>query len=234
TGLPLILSGMMVNILFAATATAIILLNDQYAKNVFIWGAGDLAQNGWEMVHWLLPRISIALPILVFAPRILTVLRLGQQGAKARGLNVIPLFILLIALGLWGVAASITAVGVISFIGLLAPNIARALGARTAKAELYTSMLIGSLALMLTDILALLISQITLEMLPSGTAAAIVGAPALLWFSRRALQAQDQLSIKLPPSKSRLAGTVIPLLFAATVLMLIISATVTQSEQGIF
>ena len=104
TGLPLILSGMVVNILFGAIATAIILLNDQYAKNVFIWGAGNLAQNGWEMVQWLLPRLSVALVLLVIAPRILNLMRLGHQGAAARGLNVIPYFIVLIALGLWVVS----------------------------------------------------------------------------------------------------------------------------------
>lgn len=104
-------------------------------------------------------------------------------------------------LGLWLVSASITAVGVISFIGLLSPNIARAIGARTPKAELYLSMLIGSIALLFTDILALSISLFTLDMLPSGTTAAAIGAPALVWFSRRALKAQDQISIKLPQVK---------------------------------
>lgn len=233
TGLPLILSGMVVNILFGAIATSIILLNDQYAKNVFIWGAGDLAQNGWDMVHWLLPRLSVALPLLILAPRILSLMRLGHQGAAARGLNVIPYFIVLIGLGLWLVAASITAVGVISFIGLLSPNIARAIGARTPKAELYASMFIGSMALMLTDILALLISQFTLEMIPSGTTAAAIGAPALVWFSRRALKAQDQMSIKLPPSKAQLSAWTIPTLLTATVFMLLISTTVAMSDSGL-
>lgn len=233
TGLPLILSGMVVNILFGAIATAIILLNDQYAKNVFIWGAGDLAQNGWDMVHWLLPRISVAVLLLIFAPRILTLMRLGHQGAAARGLNVIPFFIVLIGLGLWVVSASITAVGVISFIGLLSPNIARALGARTAKSELYTSMIIGSMALMLTDILALLLSQLTLEMIQSGTTAAAIGAPALVWFSRRALKAQDQISIKLPPSKAQLSRWAIPLLIIFTMIMVLVSTTVAMSDNGL-
>lgn len=232
TGLPLILSGMVVNILFGAIATAIILLNDQYAKNVFIWGAGDLAQNGWEMVQWLLPRLSVALVLLVIAPRILNLMRLGHQGAAARGLNVIPYFIVLIALGLWVVSASITAVGVISFIGLLSPNIARAIGARTPKAELYTSMIIGSIALLATDILALLISQFTQEMIPSGTTAAAIGAPALVWFSRRALKAQDQISIKLPPSKAYLSNLAIPTLIAMTCFMLFISTTLSMTDTG--
>ncbi|MFV0574004.1 MAG: Fe(3+)-hydroxamate ABC transporter permease FhuB [Vibrio sp.] len=233
TGLPLILAGMVVNILFGAIATAIILLNDQYAQNVFIWGAGDLAQNGWEMVQWLLPRVSVALVLLFIAPRILTLMRLGHQGAAARGLNVIPYFILLIMLGLWVVSASITAVGVISFIGLLSPNIARAIGARTPKTELYVSMVIGSIALLVTDILALSLSQFTLEMIPSGTTAAAIGAPALIWFSRRALKAQDQISIKLPPSKAQLSRLMIPFLIVFSIAMLFASATLSMTDSGL-
>ncbi|WP_371826116.1 Fe(3+)-hydroxamate ABC transporter permease FhuB [Photobacterium sp. GJ3] len=224
TGLPLVLSGMVVNILLGAVASAIILLNAEYAKNVFIWGAGDLTQNGWESVQWLLPRLSVSLLLLVFAPRILTLMRLGHQGAAARGLNVVPAFICLMAIGLWLVAASITTVGVISFIGLLTPNIARALGARTPKLELYASALLGAFLLVATDAVAQLLSQWTLDAIPSGITAAAIGAPALLWFSRRKMKAQDQVSIKLPPSRDRLARWTQPVLLSVVAGMLVLSA----------
>jgi len=68
TGLPLVVSGMVVNILLGSIATAIILLNEQFAQNVFMWGAGDLAQNGWEWLEWLLPRLVVSIPLLIIAP----------------------------------------------------------------------------------------------------------------------------------------------------------------------
>ncbi len=95
SGLPVILAGMSVNILFGALATSIILLNDQFARDLFIWGAGDLAQNGWQAVTQLLPHLLIALPIILFAPRVLALLRLGHNTAKARGLSLVPAFLLL-------------------------------------------------------------------------------------------------------------------------------------------
>lgn len=205
TGLPLIVAGMVVNLLLGAIATALILLNEQYAKNVFMWGAGDLAQNGWDWVQWLLPRLSVSLLILLFAPRVLTLLRLGHQGAAARGLPVIPAFLILMVLGIWLVSASITAVGVISFIGLLTPNIARAMGARTPKQELYSSLLLGALLLLLTDMLAMCLSLWTTQVIASGITAAAIGAPALIWFSRRQLKAQDTLTISLPQSRASLS-----------------------------
>lgn len=204
TGLPLVVSGMVVNILLGAFASGIILLNQQFAQNIFIWGAGDLAQNGWDDLLWLLPKLSLALPLLLFAPRILTLMRLGQQGASARGLNVVPIFFALMLGGIWLVSASITMVGIISFIGLLTPNIARACGARTPHQELWASVLLGAVLLLITDTLAIVISDWIGQMVPSGVTAAAIGAPALIWFSRRRLSAQDHLAVSLPLGSARL------------------------------
>ncbi len=158
TGLPLVVSGMVINILLGSIATAIIILNAQFAQNIFMWGAGDLSQYSWDWFEWLLPRCAIAIVILIVAPRILTLMKLGQEGAAARGLAVLPAFGALMVMGIWLVSASITAVGIISFIGLLTPNIARAMGARTPRDELISSMLLGAMLLIITDSAAISLS----------------------------------------------------------------------------
>lgn len=220
TGLPLVVSGMVVNILLGSIATALVLLNEEFAQNVFMWGAGDLAQNGWEWLSWLLPRLGLVIPLLLFAPRVLTLLRLGHEGAAARGLAVLPAFLLLMVGGIWLVSASITAVGVIGFIGLLTPNMARSLGARTPKMELYSSALLGALLLLATDILAMGLSVWAEEVVPSGITAAVIGAPALIWFSRRQLQAQDSLSISLSSHRRSPSRWAVMLIAAALLLAL--------------
>lgn len=220
TGLPLVVSGMVVNILLGSIATALVLLNEEFAQNVFMWGAGDLAQNGWEWLTWLLPRLGLVIPLLLFAPRVLTLLRLGHEGAAARGLAVLPAFLLLMVGGIWLVSASITAVGVIGFIGLLTPNMARSLGARTPKMELYSSALLGALLLLATDMLAMGLSVWAEEVVPSGITAAVIGAPALIWFSRRQLQAQDSLSISLSSHRRSPSRWTVMLIAAALLLAL--------------
>ncbi|EKF9469645.1 Fe(3+)-hydroxamate ABC transporter permease FhuB [Vibrio cholerae] len=220
TGLPLVVSGMVVNILLGSIATALVLLNEEFAQNVFMWGAGDLAQNGWEWLTWLLPRLTLVFPLLLFAPRVLTLLRLGHEGAAARGLAVLPAFLLLMAGGIWLVSASITAVGVIGFIGLLTPNIARSLEARTPKMELYSSALLGALLLLATDMLAMGLSVWAEEVVSSGITAAVIGAPALIWFSRRQLQAQDSLSISLSSHRRSPSRWTVMLIAAALLLAL--------------
>lgn len=206
TGLPMVISGMVINILLGAIASAIILLHQDYAQNVFMWGAGDLAQNGWEAVEWLIPRLSPLLLLMLFAPRILTLLRLGHQGAQARGLSVIPAFFLLMVIGIWLVSVSITSVGLIGFIGLLTPNIVRALGARTPRMELIASFVFGALLLLFTDLLAQSLTLWMGQVVPSGVTAAAIGAPALIWFSRRQLKAQDNIAIALPGSRQRMSS----------------------------
>lgn len=206
TGLPLVVSGMVVNILLGAIATALVTLNAQFAQNIFMWGAGDLAQDGWEPFFWLLPRITPILLIFIFAPRILTLLRLGHEGATARGLSVLPAFAFFIILCTWLVSVSITVVGVISFIGLLAPNIVRTLGARTARQELIASGLMGICLLLTTDSLAIWAGQWLNTVIPSGVTAAAIGAPALIWFSRKKMQASDQLSISIISQTKKLSN----------------------------
>ncbi|OXS15396.1 hypothetical protein CGX12_09150, partial [Zobellella denitrificans] len=180
-------------------ASGLVLLNDQYTRNLFIWGAGDLAQTDWHWVLWLLPRLlPVAVALALFAPRPLTLLRLGDDAARARGLSLWPVLLALLVAALWLSSLAITAVGLIGFIGLLTPNMARFFGARTARDELLVSTLLGGLLLLATDAIALGFSRVSTDLVPSGAAAALIGAPALLWLLRSRMHAQDQSAIRLP------------------------------------
>ncbi|NOH97354.1 Fe(3+)-hydroxamate ABC transporter permease FhuB [Vibrio sp. 99-70-13A1] len=233
TGLPLVVSGMVINILLGSIAAAIVVLNSQFAQNVFMWGAGDLTQYSWEWFEWLLPKTTIALIILLIAPRILTILRLGQEGATARGLSVLPAFGLLMLMGIWLVSASITAVGIISFIGLLTPNIARALGARTPRQELISSAILGAGLLILTDTLAMALTFWSGETIPSGVTAAAIGAPALMWFSRKSLTAQDQLNLSMGDGKSKISLPVVSLIALACIAGILLYMFGAMSSDGL-
>ncbi|MBR7888123.1 Fe(3+)-hydroxamate ABC transporter permease FhuB [Marinomonas sp. A79] len=205
TGLSIVLSGMAVNLLFGAITTALVLLNEQYAQNLFIWGAGDLNQNGWHKVHWLWPHCLIGIAILLFAGRPLTLLKLGQKGAAGRGLNVTALFLILMVAGLWMLSAAITMVGIIGFLGLVAPNLARLVGARTATSELYWSCLLGALLLIMSDNLALIIGKISLDIVPTGLTTALLGAPLLVWLIRQRLTQAENSSFRAIVSHSGLS-----------------------------
>ncbi|MBM4906869.1 Fe(3+)-hydroxamate ABC transporter permease FhuB [Vibrio parahaemolyticus] len=233
TGLPLVVSGMVINILLGSIATALIILNALFAQNIFMWGAGDLSQYSWDWFEWLLPRSTIAIVILIVAPRILTLMKLGQEGAAARGLAVLPAFGALMVMGIWLVSASITAVGIISFIGLLTPNIARAMGARTPRDELISSMLLGAALLLITDSAAIYLSLLLEETIPSGVAAAAIGAPALIWFTRKKLTATDQLNLSMSQGKTALSNAAVWGIAVMGVIGILAYSFVTHGISGI-
>lgn len=235
SGLPIVLAGMAVNLLLGAFATAIILLNDQYAQNLFVWGAGDLGQNGWEQVLWLMPKLVPILAIFLLAPRVLTLLSIGTEGAAARGLNIGATFFVLMAVGVWLVSVSITSVGVISFIGLIAPNIARHLGFLKAKSELIASCLLGALLLCTTDSLAIFLAQWSVDMIPTGTATAVIGAPALIIIARKQMSAQDQLFFSMPEGPKSISPLAYSLLGTMIFGLLVLSSlSQPSSDMGYF
>ncbi|GGK04544.1 Fe3+-hydroxamate ABC transporter permease FhuB [Pseudomonas matsuisoli] len=202
-GLPIVLAGMAMNLLLGALASGITLVNNQYTRGLFVWGAGDLAQIDWHWVSWLWPKLLVGLAVIALAPRVLTLLQLGGDGARARGLSLWPVMLVLFMVSIWLTSVSITAVGLIGFIGLLTPNLARLFGARTSRDELVFSALLGSLLLLATDAIALGMNHWTSDLVPSGAAAALIGAPALLWLSRRQLSADDPRGLQLPDGAER-------------------------------
>lgn len=197
-------------------------------------GSGRFSSRWLGYFFWLLPRIAPILLIFIFAPRILTLLRLGHEGATARGLSVLPAFAFFIILSTWLVSVSITVVGVISFIGLLAPNIVRTLGARTARQELIASGLMGICLLLLTDSLAIWIGQWLNTVIPSGVTAAAIGAPALIWFSRKKMRAQDQLSISINSQAKTVSKYTVIGIFVLLILGLALTLFIHINEQQWF
>ncbi|MGK9065350.1 Fe(3+)-hydroxamate ABC transporter permease FhuB [Stutzerimonas chloritidismutans] len=204
SGLPVILAGMALNLLLGAIATAILLVHTKQSRGLFLWGAGDLAQIDWHWVQWLWPKLLVGLPLIALAPRPLTLLQLGGAGARARGLSLFPVMLVLFLACLWLTSVAITAVGLIGFIGLITPNLARLCGARTSRDELLFSALLGALLLLGADAITLALNRWFSELIPSGAAAALVGAPALLWLARRQLGAEDRQSLALPPGAESL------------------------------
>ena len=202
-GLPLVLGGMAMNLLLGALAAGLVLINNQYTQGLFVWGAGDLAQIDWHWVQWLWPKLLLAVPVLILAPRPLSLLQLGGDAAQGRGLALWQVMLVLFLAALWLCSVSITAVGLIGFIGLLTPNLAKMLGARTARDELFYSALLGALLLLGTDALALLANRLSGQLVPSGAAAALIGAPVLLWLARRHLAAEDPRGLQLPRGAER-------------------------------
>lgn len=203
SGLQAVLAGMAVNLVLGAVAGAIVLLESPYFAHIFVWGAGDLGQNGWDWTLWMLPRLAAGLAVALCLGQLLALLRLGAATAEGRGLALAGGLVVAMGAGLYLTSIAVAAAGFIGFIGLIAPNLARQLGARRPLAELVASTACGALLLLLADTLAVALNGVSHDMIPTGAAAALMGAPALIVLTRRRLGAADHTVYALPTGPAR-------------------------------
>ncbi|WP_106797382.1 Fe(3+)-hydroxamate ABC transporter permease FhuB [Rhizobium sp. H4] len=174
----LILSGMIIGLWCGAAAAILILMNDQYLSGIFIWGAGSLSQQSWAIPISLLPKVTLLAGLAFLAARPLALSQLGDAGATSLGLPIkwARGVILAIAIALSALVTS--AVGVIGFIGLVAPQIVRLAGARRVVSQLIWSPIAGAGLLLLTDEAIKLVAPG--DFVPTGAVTALLGGPILI------------------------------------------------------
>ncbi len=178
------LAGMIVSLYCGAASAVLSLFNHDFLVGIFIWGAGYLDQQDWSGAAYLGPRL-LALSVLAgLLLRPLTVLALDDASARSLGLplSTYRLAALVVAAGL--TAVTTVAVGVISFVGLAAPALARASGARGTGAEMLWAAAVGAVLLTATDQVVLSL-PVTYRLFPTGAVTALLGAPLLFMLIRR-------------------------------------------------
>ncbi|MDH0141310.1 Fe(3+)-hydroxamate ABC transporter permease FhuB [Aquipseudomonas alcaligenes] len=183
--LTLILAGLVVTLYLSALNVTLMLVQQQDLNAVFIWGSGSLSQNSWSGVQFLLPRLAVGLLLLLPLLRPLALLELDDSGVKSLGVPLRFLRIVSLTLSVYLAACVVSVVGVIGFIGLAAPALVRLLGARSFAQRLIWAPLLGGLLLCVTDLGIQRLAGNLAELVPTGAATALLGAPLLLWLLPR-------------------------------------------------
>lgn len=179
-----VLSGMVVSLVAAAASATVILAKGEYVLSLFIWGAGSLNQQSWDAVMALGPRLLLSGLAAALLLRPLALLGLDEDMARGLGLALHATRLGVLGIAVW-LAASVTAeVGVIGFVGLAAPALARELGARTPRQMLLAAPALGALLLSITDSTVQLLGSGFNDIAPTGAATALLGGPLLLWLMR--------------------------------------------------
>ncbi|WP_404376980.1 Fe(3+)-hydroxamate ABC transporter permease FhuB [Vreelandella aquamarina] len=180
-----VLAGLVVNLYLGALSTALLLFNHETLAGLLIWGAGSLAQNGWDGVASLAPRLAICGLAAWLLLRPLAVLELDDASAKSLGISLKHLRFAGLGLAVFMTGSVVSVVGIIGFIGLAAPNIVRMAGARTLRARLLWSTLLGAVLLATTDLLLQRFSGMVATLIPTGAVTGALGAPLLMWLIQR-------------------------------------------------
>ncbi|MCR8634791.1 FecCD family ABC transporter permease [Paenibacillus radicis (ex Xue et al. 2023)] len=148
-----------------------------------LWLAGSLWSRGWNEVISLLPWIVLLLPLAWGSYAKLNVFQLGDESSISLGLNILRerFWLLLLAVALAGI--SVSAVGAIGFIGLIAPHMARSIVGGRHQWLIPLAALIGADLMLLGDCLGRII--IIPREVPVGIMTAIIGAPYFVYLLRK-------------------------------------------------
>ncbi|MEX0332993.1 Fe(3+)-hydroxamate ABC transporter permease FhuB [Vibrio tubiashii] len=183
--LHMVLAGMVVSLFLGSLNTMLLMLHEQRLTSIFVWGAGVLNQNDWSSTQMLFPLVLIPTSLLLVLQRPLSALQFGDNVATSLGVNIKQIKLLCLSLAIFITAAVVSEVGLIGFVGIVAPAIARMLGVRALAKQILASGVIGSGILLIVDLVIQPFSGVGGELLPTGAMTALIGAPFLLWLLQR-------------------------------------------------
>ncbi len=178
--LALILTGVVVGTLFGSGIALMKYLADPYNQlpAITFWLLGSLSSISPADLWVAIPMVLLGLvPIFLLRWR-MNLLSLSDDEARALGVNVGRLRLVIVTCATLITAAAVAISGIIGWIGLLIPHAARLLiGAEFAR-MLPLSLLLGACYLLAVDTLARTMASIEI---PPGVLTALIGTPLFLW-----------------------------------------------------
>jgi iron complex transport system permease protein len=179
----LILAGVAVGSFASALTSFIMLRSEGEVRRAIAWLLGGSTISGWAPVVASLPYIILSLGILIASGHALNVLQFGDEQAQQLGLPVERVKIVIILAASLATATAVSFTGVIGFIGLIVPHLARILWGPDYRNLVPLSILGGATALLIADLLAR--TLLAPQEIPIGIITALAGAPFFLWVLRR-------------------------------------------------
>ena len=180
----LVLSGIAIGSLLGAGISLLKILADPFTQlpSITFWLLSSLTAVNLDDVMQLTPLILLGiLPIFLLRWR-LNLLSLDEEEAQALGVSVKRIRYMLIIFTTLCTASAVSITGIIGWVGLVVPHIARLLVGANFTRLLPTSILLGASFLVITDTLARTVAQIEI---PLGILTSICGAPFFLYLLLR-------------------------------------------------
>ncbi len=181
----LILAGVSLSTLFAAIVTLAIVRaqSSDYATTVVAWLAGSMAGRGWHDLAVAAPYAALGTLLAFASVAPLNALRIGEQRARAVGVDVDRAQWTVLAAASLLAASSVVLSGLVGFVGLIVPHVARRIVGSDARALLPAAAAIGAALCMLADAICRRI--VAPAELPIGVLLAFIGVPAFLYLYLR-------------------------------------------------
>lgn len=179
----IILAGVAVNAIFGGITGLLSILYSDRLPAALQWMNGSLGGKGMGDVAVLLPYSMIGWVLALFCIRSANLLSLGEKVASNLGENTNRIRILLSLVAVYLAAVSVSIVGLLGFVGLVVPHMARLIVGTNYRFVIPMSMVLGAVVLVIADTIGrTLFAPLDL---PAGIIMAMVGGPYFLYLMRK-------------------------------------------------
>src|SRR6266487_2257960 len=178
--LVLVLTGVVVGSLFGAGVGLVKYLADPYNQlpAMTFWLLGSLSSTGLSDLLPLFGPVALGTAVLVALRWRMNVMSLPEEEARALGVATGPLRIAIVAAATLVTSASVATAGIIGWVGLVVPHLARSLVGPDFARLLPAAAILGGGYLLLIDTLARTMAQVEI---PLGILTAVIGTPFFIW-----------------------------------------------------
>jgi iron complex transport system permease protein len=180
---------LMAGVVIGAFANAVIMIALANAppntiRGALWWMMGSVADSSWSALPWLAGFIALGAALLIYWAREIDLLALGDEPAAALGVDVESSARRIYLLAALLAAATVSAAGLIGFVGLIVPHIVRAAGIRSHRPLIIAAGFVGAALVIAADLAARTIRPP--GELPLGAVTAVLGVPFFLAQLRKA------------------------------------------------
>ncbi len=181
----IILMGTAFSLFANAIITILMSLAQDNLQSLIYWQMGSFAMRDDAYIWVILPFVVIGILVSMYFSNQLDILSLGDEQAQTTGINAKRLKWFALSLGAILTGSIISVVGIIGFVDLFTPHVARKFFGASHKYVIPVSAILGGTFMVLCDLLARIVAQ-PLE-IPVGAITAMIGAPFFiyLYYSKR-------------------------------------------------
>lgn len=179
----LILAGVALTALFTSAMTTLMVFHADKVQGAIQWLAGGFQGRSWQHARMVIPYTIMGFVFTIWSSRSLNILSLGDEMATSLGLNVPKTRFILMTIASFLTASAVSAAGLLGFVGLIVPHIARLLVGSDYEVLLPTAAILGASLIVGADTVARVIMQPT--EIPVGVFMSFLGAPFFLYLLRK-------------------------------------------------
>ena len=180
----LALAGIVVSAFFSALVSLLKYVADPYEKlpEIVFWLMGSLARVNWTDIIVIAPIMIVGIGVLLLVRWRINVLSMGEEDAASLGINTERLKIIIVLCCTVITSAAVCVSGIIGWVGLVIPHIARSIVGPDHKVLIPATISIGAVYIIIVDDLA---RALVPAELPLGILTGLIGAPIFAYLLRK-------------------------------------------------